>query len=112
MLALLQPIATLAAGFWGGLKTFVIASIPYLLEKVVGLFGVGVVTYYGFDIAINQLETWVFNNFDNVASDMFSIMVIAGIPDGFKVVFAAAAAVFVISAVQRVILRKGHTAGA
>jgi hypothetical protein len=110
MIGILRLIGQFFGRYFTSFSSWLVLAIPYLVWKVLQLLGIGVVTYYGFQAGIDLLETWIFSNFSNISTDMYSIMVIAGIPDGFAMVFAASGAVFIYGAVQKVIFRKSATA--
>ena len=85
---------------WARLWAFIIFALPWVIQKVLVLLGIGIVTYAGFGVAINQIETYVFTNFNNLATDLLAIMLILHVDVGLKIMFASMAMALTIKAVS------------
>lgn len=85
---------------WARLWAFIVFALPWIVQKILVLLGVGIVTYVGFGVAISQIETYVFTNFNNLATDLLAIMLILHMDVGLKIMFAAMAMALTIKTVS------------
>lgn len=95
---------------WTRLWAFIIFALPWVVEKVLKLLGIGVVTYIGLDVAITQIETYVFNRFDNLGTDLLAIMLLLKLDVGLKIMFSAMAMALTVKAAagaKRVVMGQG-----
>ena len=74
------------------LGTFLFGYIVKLTIRLLAGLGIGIFIYEGADLIVTEAETVVFNTLGGVPADMYSIMVMAGFIEGFKILFACYAA--------------------
>ena len=84
----------LAPFIWG----FIVSVLPKIIFEVLKMLGIGLVTFTGVKLAISELESWVFGQFQGISSDVFSLLVILGIDTGIAMVFSAYAVRATVSA--------------
>jgi len=77
---------------WGVLISF----IPWLMSSVFKAIGLGFVTYIGLTVGLDYAESFVFSKFEGIASQLFQILVLMGIPEGIKILFSAFAVALVL----------------
>ena len=68
------------------------AIVVPIVVRILLALGIGIATYTGADFAITSAETYVFQNFNGLSVNMYSIAVLAGFHEGLKIMFAAFAA--------------------
>lgn len=90
---LLRALYVLLKGFffslWSRLWAFILFVLPWVIEKVLILLGIGFVSYQGFDFIIDRLSDFIFSRFDNLLSDLYAILVILKLDVGIAILFAA-----------------------
>lgn len=82
-------IRTFLLNFFTRVWVFVLAITPIALEKIIKLLGIGVVSYAGIDVAIDELSEFVLTKFNGLPSDMLQIFLIMKIDAGFKIVLTS-----------------------
>lgn len=63
-------------------------SLPMVIQVLIGL-GIGIVTYTGADYAISTGQTWMNSQIGGLPADMSGILMLAGLDEGIKIIFAA-----------------------
>lgn len=76
--------------------TLVISLIPWVISKVFRAIGFGFVTYVGLTVGLDKAEEFIFARFDNLGTELYQILAIAGFPQGIKILFAAFAVALVL----------------
>ena len=76
--------STLFTRFWA----FILFALPAVLKKILGYFGLGLATYVGMDFLIDRLESYVFNTFNSVPSDILNILLLAKFDKGLAILFS------------------------
>lgn len=93
MFYFLQALYVLIRGFlfsfWSKFWAFILFALPWVIEKVLILLGIGFVSYQGFDFILDQLSDFIFSRFDNLVSDLYSILVILKLDVGIAILFSA-----------------------
>jgi len=74
----------------------IISALPWLLSSVFRAIGLGFVTYVGLSVGLNAAENYIFGRFENIGTELFQILTIAGIPQGVKILFSAFASAMVL----------------
>jgi Flp pilus assembly pilin Flp len=94
--ALFTMISSALAGLsiWGW--TWLLTVLPFLISKIFGFIGIGLLAYVGLDIAIDAIETAIFAQFDNIGTDLLSILKIMGLLTGVKIMFGAMSGVIAL----------------
>lgn len=82
-------IRTFFLNFFTRVWVFVLAITPIALEKIIKLLGIGIVSYAGIDVAIDELSEFVLTKFNGLPSDMLQIFLIMKIDAGFKIVLTS-----------------------
>jgi len=77
---------------WG----VIISAIPWVLSSVFKAIGLGFVTYVGLTVGLDAAENFIFDRFENIGTELFQILTLAGIPQGIKILFSAFAAALVL----------------
>lgn len=99
-------ITAFFAKIWGATWKFLLFASPWLIEKAIKLIGVSIVTYIGIDLVFDSLETWVFNQFSGVPTDVYQIMVLADLDWAIKVIFAAMVAIMALKPMQSITFKR------
>lgn len=77
-----------------------VIAIP-LVKSVLVALGLGFVVFAGLDLALDQLENYVFNNFNNLPTEVLSILLIAKFDAAFQMILSAYAAKFYVKATYK-----------
>lgn len=75
---------------WIAVQVFIFSVIVPLGVKLLYGLGFAVVTYVGIDFLFDNAETELLNHFDGLSTDLYAILVIAGVRDGIQVMMASA----------------------
>src|SRR5699024_3684694 len=57
---------------------FLASAIPGIIARVLGAIGIGVISYAGVNLATNQIVSSLQSNFSNIATNLLSLLGIAG----------------------------------
>lgn len=76
--------------------SIIISVIPWIISKLMKAIGFGLVTYLGLGLVLDQAESYVFDRFNNIGSDLFQILSIAGVDQGIKILFSCFAAALIL----------------
>lgn len=91
--AALQAIYALLRTFffslWTRLWAFILFALPLVLEKAIKLLGIGVVSYAGVDVTVDEMSEYLLNKLSGLPADMLQILLIMKIDAGFKIVLTA-----------------------
>jgi len=71
------------------LLTLVLWIAAHVVAKIVTMFGLAVVAYVGFDLAMGALETWIIDRFDGLPVHMVQLMGILQIDTAIKMILVA-----------------------
>lgn len=71
---------------------FSLAIIVPLVVKLLVALGVGFVSYQGAEFIITSAQASINTEFGQLPNDMFSILAMAGVDEGIKIMFAGATA--------------------
>lgn len=74
---------------WTKFSVFLLFVIPSILKSLLALLGIGIVTFTGFFVAINALQDWILESFNNLASDLLIILMIMKLDIGLSIMFSA-----------------------
>lgn len=77
---------------WIAIWSFVSAAAVPLVVHLLKVFGLGIVVYTGATLVLNEAESYIFSNYDNLPVQLYSLLTIAGFDAGIKMVFSAMAA--------------------
>jgi hypothetical protein len=80
---------------------FIVSAIPWVLSAVFKAIGLGFVTYIGLTVGLDAAEQFIFTRFENIGTELFQILTLAGIPEGIKILFSAFAAALVLKTGSR-----------
>lgn len=93
LVALLQGLYALLRAFfstlWTRLSVFIFWIMPVLLEKAIKLLGIGVVSYAGINLTVNEISEFLLSKLNGLPADMLKIFLIMKVDAGFKIVFTA-----------------------
>lgn len=93
--AAIQAIYALLRAFfftiWTRLWAFILFALPLVLEKAIKLLGIGVVSYVGVDITVDEISEFLLTKLNGLPNDMLQIFFIMKIDAGFKIVLTAMA---------------------
>jgi hypothetical protein len=93
MLIILQALYALFRvfifNFFTRIWTFLLFALPWLIEKSLKLLAIGFVSYQGFDFLLDRLSSFIFSKFDNLFTDLYSILVILKVDAGIAMLFSA-----------------------
>lgn len=70
----------------------IVSVIPWIISKLLRAIGFGVLIYTGMSLVLDQAESYIFDNFNNIGSDLFQILSIAGVDQGIAILFSCFAA--------------------
>ncbi len=104
---IIVTVTAFISSYWSKLGAMLFFLLPFVVEKVLTLLGVGVVTYYGFDLLFDQLEQEIYTRFAGLPSDVYQLCLIAGFDDVIAILFGAYAYTFTIKVVQSVFSKNG-----
>ncbi len=76
---------------WTRLWAFILFALPVVLEKAIKLLGIGVVSYAGVDLTVDELSEFLLSKFNGLPNDMLQILLIMKLDAGFKIVLTAMA---------------------
>lgn len=95
ILAAVQAVYALLRAFffnlWTRLWAFILFALPLVLEKAVKLLGLGVVSYAGVDITVDEISEFLLNKLNGLPADLLQIFLIMKVDAGFKIVLTAMA---------------------
>lgn len=74
----------------------IVSAIPWVVSKLMRAIGLGFVTYVGLSLGVEQAEQFIFDRFNNLGTELYQILAIAGFPQGIKILFAAFVAALVL----------------
>lgn len=77
-------LSTLFTRLWA----FILFALPAVLKKILGYFGIGLVSFTGFNFLINELEQFVFNRFTSIPSDILNILLLCKVDKGLAILFS------------------------
>jgi len=97
-----MPIFILAilGSFFKKQWAWIVVILPWLVTKVLKLLGISVVTYFGLDLGFGALESWVFDSFSGLPTDMYSLLVLADIDWAIKAIISAAVSIVALKPMQ------------
>lgn len=73
-------------------------ALPLVAKVLVGL-GFGVVSFVGLDLVFSNITQWIFSEFEGLGSDIFSILVLAGMDQGINIITSSYVAGLTIASV-------------
>lgn len=95
LVAAIQGLYALLRAFfftvWTRLWAFILFALPLVLEKAIKLLGIGVVSYAGVDLTVDELSEFALSKLNGLPNDMLQIFLIMKLDAGFKIVFTAMA---------------------
>jgi hypothetical protein len=74
---------------WGIIGRFVISLIGPVLAKIFAGLGIGLVSYTGATLVLDQVRDWVLASFSGLSSNLVNIIYLIGLDEGIKILFAA-----------------------
>ena len=80
---------------WGS----VVSLAPFIVVNVLKAIGFGLISFTGMTLALNQLESWVWSNYNGLGSDLFQVLSLLDVDTGVSMVFTAYTTRFSISRV-------------
>lgn len=63
-------------------------AVPLVVKVLVAL-GIGFVTYTGADFALTEGQTWLNTQVGSLPSNMYNVLMLMGLDEGMKILFAA-----------------------
>ena len=87
-----MPVPLIAGGLWVGIQTFLFITVLPLVVRVLTGLGFGVVTYTGASFVVTEAETYIFTKFAGFPANVYTVLVMAGLDEALKIIFAAASA--------------------
>ena len=106
-----MPVPLVAGGLWVGIQTFLFITILPLVVRVLTGLGLGVVTYSGASFVVTEAETYIFSTFAGFPANVYTVLVMAGLDEALKILFAAASASIAIKVAMGVFSRWKTDAG-
>lgn len=95
LVAAVQAIYALIRTFfftvWTRLWAFILFALPLVLEKAIKLLGIGVVSYAGVDLTVDEISEFLMSKLNGLPNDLLQIFLIMKIDAGFKIVLTAMA---------------------
>ncbi|OZY86760.1 hypothetical protein CBP51_07045 [Cellvibrio mixtus] len=95
LLAAAQAIYALLRAFFFNLWTrfwaFILFALPLVLEKAIKLLGIGVISYAGVDLTVDQISDFLLSKLNGLPQDLLQIFLIMKVDAGFKIVLTAMA---------------------
>ena len=73
-----------------GFVTWLGLSIPAIVWKVLSAMGIGYVAYTGVDFLVTAAETFLYAQLGQMSGDVLSILNLAGMDVGIRMILAAA----------------------
>lgn len=95
---LLNGLRTLFFGLFTRFWAFILFALPWIIEKVIVLLGVGLVSYTGFDFVFSQIESFITTRYDNLGTDLLPFLNLLGLDVGINIVMSSMAAVLAYKA--------------
>lgn len=77
--------------FWVWLFTFLITVVGPLIQEIFRILGVGIVTYVGTDLIIDQLEAKVVTMMSEAPASVLQILSMAGIDEAMSIILSGLA---------------------
>lgn len=71
--------------FWA----FIIFLAPVLIKKIMVLLGIGFASYAGFDAIMTKLQSFVFQRFNGLPSDLLQILLLAKFDVGLNIILTS-----------------------
>ncbi len=105
----LLGIPSLLYAIWSKIQVYILFALPWFTEKVFKILGLGVVTYYGYSAVLDEIEAFIFSNFDSLPADLLQILILARVDDVFAAYMAAFSILIGISVFQKWQVRKQNT---
>ena len=62
--------------------------LPWIVQKIVVLLGMGVVTYTGAGILVDTLKVFVLEQYESLPANMFKILVMMGVDEAINMIAA------------------------
>lgn len=63
---------------WGAISSFVIALLPSIISRLFALVGLSIVSYFGFELALDEVKTAIFSNYNSLPTDALQLLDLAG----------------------------------
>lgn len=89
--ALYALLRTFFFTIWTRLWAFILFALPLVLEKIIKLLGIGVVSYAGVDLTVDEISEFLMSKLDGLPADLLQIFLIMKVDAGFKIVLTAMA---------------------
>lgn len=67
----------------------IVSAVPYIVVYVLRGIGFGLATFTGMTFVISEAESYLFDKFSGLPSDLYQILALAGFPLGIKILFTA-----------------------
>lgn len=77
--------------FWVWLFGFIITVIGPIIQEIFRIFGIGIVSYIGSDLIIDQLEEKVFSMLSESPASVLQILSMAGLDEAMSIILSGLA---------------------
>lgn len=71
------------------MQAFLVLAAPFVVRAIFVYLGMGLLTFVGYQVAVNTLLTAVENGYSSLGSDVLSYLALAGVNTGFGYILAA-----------------------
>ena len=75
--------------FWVAFQAFVLLTAVPFIVHILKVFGIGLVVYTGASAVLGSAQDFLFERYDSMPLDLYSMLNLAGFDSGLKMVFAA-----------------------
>lgn len=71
---------------WGTVLTW---AVSFTIIKIIAVFGIGLITYVGYQTILTDMEAAIVNGWSGIAADALAYLSISGVTDGFGIILGA-----------------------
>lgn len=90
-----------------GFAALLVSLVEPILGRILAALGIGIISYTGFSIVLNQLESAIQNNLNGVGSDVAAILGLAGMGQALGIIFGGFTARIALQAISKLgVLKK------
>lgn len=67
----------------------VVSFVPLIVQKVIGLLGIGLVTYVGADFLLERISSVIYSQMDGLSSDAVALLNLGGFDVALQILLAS-----------------------
>lgn len=90
-----MPVPIVTAAF-AGIITFFTTKLGFIIAVALASLGIGLVTYVGFDLALDSVKNLVIAEVGGLPADITGLIALAGVDKAITVLFSFAAAALTV----------------